>query len=197
MGVDIYGLKPKLSSTQPAFPDNYEDLSEEQKSDYWNQRNQWEQENPGYYFRNNWWHWRPIQVLIGYFNDEHSIGIPEEELRCLGSNDGVGVSDPAQCEQLAACFKSLIEDMRRDEKRTVYLNTGWWYCKIVGADGKIMTERVQNEKILEELNEKYKAVFFEEADLNGVGYEPSHGTNLDNLQEFALFLENCNGFKIH
>ncbi len=104
MGVDIYGISPKLTEKMPELPDNYEELSEEQVSAYWSMRNEWEQSNPGYYFRNNWWHWRPIQMLISVFNEVYQMHIPEEDIKALGSNGGGGVTDKGHCEQLAMYF---------------------------------------------------------------------------------------------
>lgn len=60
MGVDIYGLSPKLTKPKPEIPDDYQDLDSDDQKAFWDIIEEWEQENPGYYFRNNWWHWRPI-----------------------------------------------------------------------------------------------------------------------------------------
>lgn len=197
MGVDIYGLKPNTIGTRPELPDNYQDLSQEEKQEYWDSFHHWEEENPGYYFGNNWWHWRPIQMLIHAMNNAHSIGIPEEELKHLGSNDGIGVSDAGHCEQLAMHFKDLISNMEKANTKKVFLNLGHWYYTTVSENGNTHSELLKDEVIIEKLNDKYGSVFFQDAELDGVGYETSHATNIDNLKEFALFLDNCNGFKIH
>jgi hypothetical protein len=59
------------------------------------------------------------------------------------------------------------------------------------------TFSLKDEAIIEALNAKYPGIFFEQAELDGVLYEPSHATNIDNIEEFAIFLENCNGFQIY
>ena len=61
MGVDIYGLSPTLKSERPQL--DWDSASEENKSAYFEYLSQWEEENPGDYFRSNWWGWRPIVLL--------------------------------------------------------------------------------------------------------------------------------------
>jgi hypothetical protein len=62
MGVDIYGRKPKIVTERPEQID-YRSSSDEEKDEYWNKLMRWETENPGTYFRYNWWCWRPIHML--------------------------------------------------------------------------------------------------------------------------------------
>lgn len=191
MGVDIYGISPKLTETKPELPDNYEELSEEQIQAYWSMRDEWEQNNPGFYFRNNWWHWRPLQMLVSVFNKAYELNIPEETLKELGSNGGGGIKDKGLCEQLAKCFKEFADNMRLEGHKVVYLNTGWWQEKDDNGPS------LKDEARIKKLDEKYPGIFFEQAELDGKLYEPSHATNIDNVEEFAIFLENCNGFEIY
>ena len=200
MGVDIYGLNPQQSGTRPEMPDNYQDLPKHEQIAYWNALHEWENLNPGYYFRNNWWHWRPIVVLITMLNDEHNIGIPEREIQHLSYNNGHGVSEPAHCQQLALLIKDKVEQWEKEGKSIINLNiSGKWYFKTVGVKGEIETLPVNNNDITNQLNDKYPVgqLFTEDVQLDEIAYECSHATSIDNIKEFMLFLENCNGFKIH
>ena len=58
MGMDVYGLNPKLKSEKPKL--DWNTASEKERDDYFEQMNKFEEENKGYYFRNNVWHWRPL-----------------------------------------------------------------------------------------------------------------------------------------
>lgn len=191
MGVDIFGISPKLTETQPELPDNYDELSEEQIQAYWSMRDEWEQNNPGFQFRNNWWHWRPLQMLIGVFNEVYQLNIPEENLKQLGENGGGGIKDKGLCEQLAKYFKEFAADMRLKNNNLVYLNTGWWHEKDSNGPS------IKDEELLDKLNDKFPGIFFTQPELDGKLYDPSHATTADNVEEFALFLENCNGFEIY
>lgn len=194
MGVDIYGISPKLTSPQPEMPHDYNDFTQEQHKAYWSMRSEWEESNPGYYFRNNWWHWRPLQMLISVFNEQHSLNISEEEINGLGSNSGTGIKDKGHCEQLSVYFNEFAQQMRTDNQQIAYLNSGWWHFKDKSLnDGRAITDKA----LIEELNNAFPGIFFTAPILNGVEYEVSHETIPDNIEEFALFLENCNGFKIY
>ena len=58
MGMDVYGLNPELKSEKPEI--DWNDSTEEQRDQYFEAINVFESENPGYYFRNNVWWWRPL-----------------------------------------------------------------------------------------------------------------------------------------
>lgn len=85
MGMDVHGLNPKQNKTIDKFPvfakykkmeeqDTYENESTEgfkQKwkeldadkklmEQYWEEEDEYNKANPGYYFRNNVWWWRPL-----------------------------------------------------------------------------------------------------------------------------------------
>ena len=64
MGMDISGLNPKITGTEPVFPRNWDELSEKAQSFYWELKNDYERDNPGIYFRANIWSWRPIHLAI-------------------------------------------------------------------------------------------------------------------------------------
>tara|TARA_Y100001963_G_C6616086_1_gene369367 strand:- start:112 stop:633 length:522 start_codon:yes stop_codon:yes gene_type:complete len=101
MGFDISGVNPKMHKTD--YPlldkyswDNYECYDTRQKDmekngekeAYWDQWEQRQEDNPGIYFRNSVWFWRPLWEFVcthcddiltrediksGCFNDHHEI----------------------------------------------------------------------------------------------------------------------------
>jgi len=92
MGMDVYGINPELKSKRPIMPD-WDKATDEQKDKYFEGCLQWEAENPGVYFRNNVWSWRPLwdyvclacgdtmtedDLQAGHYNDGHEI----EEEQC-------------------------------------------------------------------------------------------------------------------
>jgi hypothetical protein len=130
-------------------------------------------------------------MLISVFNQAYELHIPDETLKQLGENGGGGVKDKGLCEQLAKCFKEFAADMRMKDNKLVYLNTGWWH------ESNDNGPSIKDEELIAKLNEKYPGIFFEQPELDGIKYDPSHVTNIDNVEEFATFLENCNGFEIY
>lgn len=59
MGFDVSGVNPIIKSEQPKTPD-WDTATQEEKDAYFKADSKWNLENPGYYFRNNVWWWRPL-----------------------------------------------------------------------------------------------------------------------------------------
>tara|TARA_R100001377_G_scaffold40455_1_gene22611 strand:+ start:289 stop:777 length:489 start_codon:yes stop_codon:yes gene_type:complete len=68
MGFDLNGLQPKIEegTTLPTI-DWKNKPSEEEKSDYFRDLEEFHNLNPGVYFRNNIWWWHPMWSFIGEF----------------------------------------------------------------------------------------------------------------------------------
>lgn len=183
MGVDIYGIKPL--APEPLLT---EDATPEQVRIAKQIRETWKMETPGAYFANNWWNWRPIQMLIQVFNEAYQIGIPAEQIDALNSNSGHGIESPAHCEHLAKCFEEFINSMEANNQVAVYFNTGLWHEE----KGHPATD-----KDLSELMSIDMGILYEPVKVNDRFYTPYHATNIDNLKRFADFLMNCNGFNVY
>ena len=63
MGMDVFGLNPKLKSEPPKI-DWDSKPSREETDAYFEAKAEWETENPGYYFRNNVWWWHPLWDFV-------------------------------------------------------------------------------------------------------------------------------------
>lgn len=187
MGVDIYGISPKLRSEKPEI--NYEMASEKEKEGYWKIADDWEKENPGYYFRSNWWGWRPIHVLA-------DIAINVAELpfttKGWGGNNGHGLKTQEDCDLLADAMELvLLLNKKNVEEDTdkIYICLGSW----VTSDGRF----VSND---EKLNEDYpSATILYSGVISGEGelVFPAHSASLSLVKEFITFLRECGGFEIH
>ena len=47
MGVDIYGIAPVLVGVKPEHPENYSELSDDQKEEHWKAVHEWEEKKEG------------------------------------------------------------------------------------------------------------------------------------------------------
>lgn len=88
MGFDIYGENPEFETKKPTI-DWESNPSEKESKKFFKQMEKFEEENPGYYFRNNVWYWRPLWFFVcneiapkilssddlekGMYNDGHVI----------------------------------------------------------------------------------------------------------------------------
>ena len=79
MGFDVHGVKPIMNKPLddttvygmieaiPSHKDRWrmmESLTKEDKKKYWNEMDQHYDDNPGVYFRNNVWWWRPLWQFV-------------------------------------------------------------------------------------------------------------------------------------
>ena len=118
MGFDVYGMNPKMNKSKEEFKTLYkydvtigeseegkknwalkwnklDAVSQRTRDTYWSQHGEYELSNPGVYFRNNVWWWRPLWNFVcgsldilteedhenGHMNDGHEIS--EEKAKAI------------------------------------------------------------------------------------------------------------------
>lgn len=66
MGFDIYGLNPRQHTEKPEILNmDFSDVSAQgRQKEYWDAQDKHQHETPGIYFRNNVWWWRPLWQYI-------------------------------------------------------------------------------------------------------------------------------------
>lgn len=188
MGVDIYGRNPQLKSEKPEI--NYETASEADKKAYWEILDEWEEENPGYYFRANWWSWRPIHAISAL-----SIKVAGLPLKTdgWGENNGDGLETQEDCNLLADALELFTilnkKEMKEDEDR-IYICLGGW----VTPEGRFITQ--EEEDKLNEAHPYGTIMYSSVVDENGRLVQSAHSASLSHIKEFITFLRNCGGFQI-
>ena len=188
MGVDISGKNPIIRSPKHDYP-NWNEISDKEKDEWFEMDEKWHNENPGDYFRSNWWGWRPIVMLCEFANDDYELGF---DLINWGSNDGAGLDNQEDCNKLADALEEIITtqtDLEEDVD-TIYLNLGSW----VSMDGKFLGDEVNNP-----LNEQYPygTILYGSVVMdNGTIAQPSHSAPLKHVKKFISFLRECGGFEI-
>jgi len=103
MGMDVYGRNPKQNKTMEDFPtmkkydamefsDKWKILDKDEKlrDQYFLEKDQYEDANPGFYFRENVWWWRP---LWNYCYDVAPDLINEKTFTDGHSNSGAGLGN--------------------------------------------------------------------------------------------------------
>ena len=129
MGFDISGVNPKMNKTD--YPllekydhDNFESWKERQEAmeangeenEYWEQYNQQQEDNPGIYFRNNVWWWRPLWDFV--CNNCDDI-LSKEDMKRGCFNDHHEITEEKAI-KIAAKLQSLILDKTVDEYEENY-----------------------------------------------------------------------------
>ena len=204
MGVDIYGRKPTLKHEEPKRPENWTELSEEEQQPFYDKMDEFLNNNPGALFSNNWWNWRPLHMLLKHFVKEENINVTEEEID-LEHNDGKGIEDGEVCKKLAKSFNSFAKMMEEKGHKRVFLNTGYWEYQSLNSHGIMQSTTIYDDpsdwekKALIDLNIKLagELFFYEKPSYENVEFNSTHSTTIDNIKNFAVFLENCGGFRVY
>ena len=188
MGVDISGMNPIHRSPKPEYP-NWNTIEQDEKDLFWDTLSKWESENPGDYFRSNWWGWRPIVMLCEYASEENELNI---DFSNWGSNDGAGLDNQKDCNRLADALEEIIHTSTQMEEPSdvIYLNLGSW----TDINGRFL-----GEEISQQLNEQYEVgeiLYGSVVMEDGKIVQPSHSAPLRHVQNFISFLRECGGFEI-
>jgi hypothetical protein len=189
MGVDISGRKPIIRSPKPAYPD-WNTATEEEKDTYFEVSNKWEKENPGDYFRSNWWGWRPIHMMCEYVNEEYNLKFDMSE---WGENSGAGLRTQKQCDKLVEGLDKLLnsaETIMPEDTETIYVCMGSW------VDSQ---NRFIGEEKAEELNQQFRyteILYGGVVGDDGEIYYSAHSCSKRHLERFMNFLRECGGFRI-
>jgi hypothetical protein len=187
MGVDISGRNPIVRGTKPDI--NWETATDEEKDKYFKLREAWDEENPGDYFRANWWSWRPIHLLIDTVIRQKALDI---DTSYYGSNDGAGPDNQEDCDALADALQEILDENENltDDDDRIYVVMGSW-C---GLDGQF--QFVFDEKCADSLPKIGSILYRPFIAENGAIVTPSHSTSKWHLQRFINFLRECGGFQI-
>ena len=173
MGFDVYGREPILTCPKPTEPENYKDMTDEEKHD-WHMtvRVPWEDENPGEYFRASVWSWRPLwQIML----DTCSDILDKETMDALCYNDGAGPEDQETCTKIAEAIESWLEDSDWMSKKEYSIES--YDVRVRKDTGEFVSEaELEDEEVWHETRSAY-------------GIEISH------ILEFCRFLRKCGGFQ--
>lgn len=89
MGMDLYGLNPHNPKKLVKPTINWDkEHTEEEETKFFEELTHYEQNVPGYYFRNNCWWWRPLWDYVYYSTDL----LTEKEYNGGHNNDGQKIS---------------------------------------------------------------------------------------------------------
>lgn len=186
MGVDISGKNPIIRSEKPKTP-NWQTATDKEKDTYFEVSNKWEKENPGDYFRSNWWGWRPIVMLCEHAAYESELDI---DFSNWGSNDGAGFDNQEDCNKLADALEEIGKEFFDvEEVDELQLCIGSWTT----LNGQFITSD-QTDKLNDEWYGKFLTSPLVLDDGNVV--KSSHSVDKKHLQRFISFLRECGGFEI-
>jgi len=196
MGFDIYGLNPNLTSQRPTI--DWDKATEKDKEVYFKAIDEFEDANPGYYFRNNVWWWRPLAELI---HDKCGDLLSERQKEGLHNNSGTEFDDDTAL-AIANRLSSLIKDGYVSElEESIKAN-----AKIASKHNKKIEQKLQDlKKEVEKIrpgenlapgqypfpyNNHWQEIYAQKS------WDDSYPFAKENVEEFINFARHSGGFQI-
>ena len=129
MGFDLHGEAPKINTKYDDYPvygkynfmpweDKKKDFDKDPslQKKYWNEMDKYEGDNPGVYFRNNVWWWRPLWSYVCNVCDDI---LDDGDCEAGNWNDGKLISEDKST-MIAERLDSLIADGEVKKKEVSY-----------------------------------------------------------------------------
>ena len=196
MGFDIYGLDPNLKSQRPTI--DWDKATDNDKDAYFKALNKFEEENPGYYFRNNVWWWRPLANLI---HAKCNNLLSDEQMEGLYHNNGTEFDEDtalAIARRLSNLIKNgYVAELEKSTKANAKIASE--HNKKVEqklADLKKEVERLRPGENLAPIdypfpyNNHWKEINAQK------NWDDSYPFDKENVKEFINFARHSGGFQI-
>ena len=166
MGMDVYGLKPKMNTKMPKvlkdmpegkdWLDAYNKMSKKQKEIYYEAKDKHYEDNPGVYFRNNVWYWRPLWDYVC----KNVTSLTKEDHTNGHSNSGWQISE-TKAITIAGVLYAMLESGAVKEAERLHFD-----------ESKAQAEADPDDNF------------------------PTYPFSEENVREFAIFCEESGGFEI-
>ncbi len=206
MGFDVYGLNPQehssLSEDAIKFQDKdgwamFDKMDDKDKEAYFNAQDKYREENPGYYFRNNVWWWRPLWEFVCTSCDDF---LTHKDMDKGGYNDGKKISKTKSL-KISKRLSKLIADGTVDmlERRsTLAIEKAKTHNKEVRKEMDAISDvcKRKHGKDLVPANypEPYKTEWNDAYAKED--WTSSYPFYADNVKLFATFCQQSGGFQI-
>tara|TARA_R100000654_G_scaffold4436_2_gene13149 strand:- start:2904 stop:3509 length:606 start_codon:yes stop_codon:yes gene_type:complete len=201
MGFDLHGLKPQENTKKPEIlikhQSGWQIEDEATQKEWYNAYEEWELENPGVYFRNNVWWWRPLWHYV-----------------CIACHGILSGKDIANGQFNGGHRISKTKSLRIAAKLRARIKSGDVVDYYDRHQKEYNEAKEHNKKIqilIDALHERVKEQY---GDIVPRDYPEPHKTDWDNLQaqkkweasypfdinnvkEFAEFCEQSGGFEIY
>lgn len=197
MGFDLHGMAPKINKPEPAIlkQHHWSDMPEDVREDYWSANDEHEKANPGIYFRNNVWWWRPLWTYICDLCDDI---LTDKDIEGGSFNNGHVISKTKAKKIATRIFmdnKSGDLDKYSQQYKQHVASLPKENCTI--CDGKGMrTPPLLNEDF--EMNTDKELQKCNGCDGTGKreSWSASYPFSVENAIEFANFAKESGGFQI-
>ena len=185
MGFDIYGMNPKLNTEEiDILKRDFNDLDESEYENYFEARKKFEKENPGVYFRNNVWWWRPLwDYVCAVCKDVITI----DDAMGGDSNSGHIINENTTTEMAILLYKEVKEGNHKKYEKQ--------YTK------ELESIPLEDCNLCDGTGHRTDAIFNGTCNkCEGKGkvksFQAAYPFSAENVEEFLLFLSESGGIQI-
>ena len=196
MGFDIYGLNPKLKSERPKI--DWNNHTKAEADQYFKDVEKFEKENPGYYFRNNVWWWRPLADFVLWLADEE---LSDKDREGWHSNGGHRV-DEKTAKVIAELLEASIDEgiaKRYQDATDDKMKKAQAHNKEIEKKHKELRKIVERHTGKKDLvpNDYPEPFNSQWNDIQKLtNYEAHYPFSVENVKDFAKFCRESGGFEI-
>tara|TARA_Y100000310_G_C20467098_1_gene708181 strand:- start:212 stop:772 length:561 start_codon:yes stop_codon:yes gene_type:complete len=185
MGYDVYGINPQETVEKPEILNkDWTKLGKKQTDKYFEAMQQHQDENPGVYFRNNVWWWRP---LWDYVCEICEGVMSKEDMEAGGSNSGYEIDENTiECMLIKLRIEIALGNHKRYEKeyKKWQKNLPLEECSFCKGTGQRNDEFAKGKcNACDGKGEKKP-------------WSCSYPFSSENVEEFVAFLEQSGGIRI-
>ena len=200
MGMDVYGVNPtiRVDTKKPERPkDLHKGASDEVIKKYFAQEQEYEDKNPGVYFRNNCWWWRPLAD----FMITHCDWLTSEQKKRLHDNSGFEFSHH-EAGTIADTLQKKVEDgtakAREEANRREMAVADEWNKGINAQQGEVEKEAKKETGDAKLVPYDYPEHFKKKWDdlQKQIDRKAHYPFKEANVKRFICFLRECGGFQV-
>ena len=200
MGMDVYGVNPtiRVNTKKPERPQDFDKgASDDVIKKYFAEEQEYEDKNPGVYFRNNCWWWRPLANFI----IEKCDWLTQEQQARLHDNSGFEFSQH-EAGTIADTLQKMVdagtaaerEELNKRERAVAEE----WNKGIYAQQSEVEKEAIKETGNAKLVPYDYPDHFKKKwDDLQEQTDRKAHYPFKEaNVKEFICFLRECGGFQV-
>ena len=198
MGMDVYGVNPtiRVNTKKPERPKDFDKASRNVIDKYFKEEQEYEDKNPGVYFRNNCWWWRPLANFIiekcDWLTTEQKERLHDNSGYEFSQHEAVTIADTLQ-KMVDAGTAAEREEVNKRERAVA----AEWNKGINAQQDKLEKEVIKetgDAKIVpydypEHFKKKYDAI------QKQTDHHAHYPFKEANVKRFICFLRECGGFR--
>ena len=199
MGMDVYGVNPTLrvGTKKPERPKDFDKASREVIDKYFKEETEFEDKNPGIYFRNNCWWWRPLANFIiekcDWLTTEQKERLHDNSGFEFSEHEATTIADTLQKKVDDGTAQAREEENKKERKVAEEWNAG--LQKQQDALGEEAKKETGNKNIVP--RDYPKHIYKKWDDLQKQqDWKASYPFAERNVKEFIRFLRECGGFQV-